>query len=332
MHLNACTQLNPQHQYQFETAQQALTAIPAYRRRLAAIAQVHHRWGTIITDQDYPTEVMVLRPQHTDAPPLLLIGGMGPLAGVTGFEQACQTFQNSREIVLLQACALPSRTAVMAQKQQVSGQPLAEHQLVAMLAMAIRVAAAQLSTHDAPIQVIVLCNAVHYFLPSTWQRLWSHHPQLALQLQWISLIEAVVQHLRLQQLRRPLLLCTSATRWGQVYTRRLRANGIELIEPSEALQATLMDCIYQGVKALDREVTCQLGERFFRDLLQTQPDADGIIAGCSEIPCLLGWLQRSSGIVQQFLAAIDVVDPVQLALNHAAEPLEPMAMMELNLS
>ncbi|NEQ07893.1 MAG: hypothetical protein F6K37_18660 [Moorea sp. SIO4E2] len=328
--------LNPQHQYYFETAQQAITALPAYRRRLADIAKTYNGLGEVIADQDYPTEVMVLRPQHTKAPPLLLIGGMGPIPGVAGFEQACEMFQNTREIVLLQACALPNRTAVMAEKRQAGSKTLAktlaEEELVEMLEMAIRVGVAQISTSDTPIQVIVLCNAAHYFLPQAWQRLLNNHPQMAIKLQWISLIESVVDYLKAQPWRRPLLLCTSATRWGQVYAHPLQANGIDLIEPRDALQLTLMDCIYQGVKASNRDLTCFLGERFFVELLNTQPDPDCIIAGCSEIPCLLECLQgTTTGAVGQFLSALDVINPVQLALNHAAENLQPMAAMELNL-
>ncbi|NEQ85236.1 MAG: aspartate/glutamate racemase family protein [Moorea sp. SIO2I5] len=328
--------LNPQHQYCFETAQQAITALPAYRRRLADIAKVHNSLGEVITDQDYPTEVMVLRPRHTKAPPLLLIGGMGPIPGVAGFEQACYMFQNTREIVLLQACAVPNRTTVMAEKRQAgsktSRKTLAEEELVAMLEMAIRVGVAQCYTRHTPYPVIVLCNAAHYFLPQAWQRLLLNHPQMAIKLQWISLIESVVKHLTNGHWRRPLLLCTSATRWGQVYAHPLQANGIDLIEPSDPLQSTLMDCIYQGVKASNRDLTCELGEHFFVELLKTQPDPDCIIAGCSEIPCLLEWLQgTSTGAVGQFLSALQVINPVQLALNHAAQTVQPMAAMELSL-
>ncbi|NEO42729.1 MAG: hypothetical protein F6J94_10910 [Moorea sp. SIO1F2] len=328
--------LNPEHQYVFQTAQQAITALPGYRRKLADIARLHHDLGEVIADQDYPTEVMVLRPQHTKAPPLLLIGGMGPIPGVEGFEQACEMFQNTREIVLLQACAVPNRTTVMTEKRQAGSKTLrktlAEEELVAMLEMAIRVGVAQCYTRHTPIQVIVLCNAAHYFLPFAWQRLLNNHPQMAIKLQWISLIESVVKHLRDGHWQRPLLLCTSATRWGKVYAHPLQANGIDLIEPNDALQLTLMDCIYQGVKASNQDITCFLGERFFVELLKTQPDLDCIIAGCSEIPCLLELLQgRSTGAVGQFLSAIEVINPVQLALNHAAETLQPMAAMELNL-
>ncbi|NEQ12276.1 MAG: hypothetical protein F6K37_42525, partial [Moorea sp. SIO4E2] len=176
------------------------------------------------------------------------------------------------------------------------------------------------------------CNAAHYFLPQAWQRLFQNHPQIAIKLQWISLIESVVEHLRDGDWRRPLLLCTSATRWGKVYAHPLQANGIDLIEPRDALHLTLMDCIYQGVKASNRDLTCLLGERFFVELLNTQPDPDCIIAGCSEIPCLLEWLQgKTTGAVGEFLSALDVINPVQLALNHAAETLHPMAAMELSL-
>jgi len=327
VHLN----FKPQYYYCFETVQQALIEISAYRQRLADIAKNHENLGKIISDRDYPIDLIALRPKQTKAPPLVLIGGMGPLAGISGFEQACQMFQNDREILLLQACTLPDRTTVLSQMIQTGMESSLANRLILMLERAIEVAVSGVASENTPIQVVFLCNTVHYFLPQLWQRLLINHPQIFMKLERISLIDSVVQYLQNQSLRQPLLLCTSATQWGRVYANPLENQNVQLIEPNETLQLDLMDCIYRGVKAFNRDLACQIGEKIFMDLLSTQPNPDCIIAGCSEIPCLLTWLKADcKALVQQFLSQVEVIDPVQIALKQAAWNLKPVKAEELS--
>lgn len=319
--------LETQRQHWFDSVQQAIADIQIYRHRLAAIAREQKLQGKIISDQDHPTEVIALRPRQTELPPLLLIGGMGPLAGINSFEQACQIFQHRREIVLFQACPLPSRTEVMQQKAQALEDDTLERQLVAMLEAAIRAAVGLFHLKHTLIQAIVLCNAAHYFLPNVIQRLQQNHPEIASKLQWLPLIESVVQYLQDRNLQRPLVLSTSATRLGRVYTQPLQTAGITYLEPNPMLQQQLMDCIYQGVKAGDRDYACAVGESFFEELFKTQPVFDCIIAGCSEIPCLVEWLESaSSASIRQLLSQIEVINPVEIALHRASGVLPVVAV------
>jgi hypothetical protein len=66
-----------------------------------------------VTDQDQPEEVFCLFPARPDRPPLAIVGGMGPLAGALAFRQACTRIQNSRAVVLYQACSVPDRSTVI---------------------------------------------------------------------------------------------------------------------------------------------------------------------------------------------------------------------------
>ena len=120
--------LEPRNHYHFTTVQQALIAASAHRQKLEQLAKSYNSSGKVIADDDYPTELLTLRPKQTERPPLVLIGGMGALAGIAGFESACQMFRNSREILLLQACALPNRTTAMYQKIQKKGEGSLGHQ------------------------------------------------------------------------------------------------------------------------------------------------------------------------------------------------------------
>lgn len=309
--------------YSFVTAQQALVATSVYRQKLEHLAKRDRAAGKVIADEDYPTELLALRPIKTKETPLVLIGGMGTLAGITGFESACQMFDNSREIILFQACSLPNRTTAMFQMTQQGQEGYLVQKLISMLAEAIRLAVDNVESKNTPVRVVVLCNAAHCFLPLVWQQLKISNPKLSEKIQPISLIESAVEYLLIQDFKRPLLLCTSATRWGGIYADLLAKHSIELLEPNETLQLTLMDSIYRGVKAFDRNFACQTGEKFWLELLETKLNADSIIAGCSEIPSLLSWIEaESGGEVRQFLSSRKIIDPVQLALKQSAKDIQ----------
>lgn len=317
----SCVSLKPEGEYSFATAQEAIVAIGSFKQRLKAIAIAQKQRGELVNDQIYPTEVIALRPAKTQAPPLVLIGGMGPLAGLGGFEQACKRFKSTREIVLFQACSLHNRTSVIQHETDQSAN-CSEQQFVTMLAAAVVTAMEYISSREKTIQMIVLCNTAHYFLPKVMQRLHYHHPQVFSKLKWFSLIDSVVQYLQWQKRRHPLILCTNGTKQGRVYSHPLERASIAYTELNHTLQSILMDAIYQGVKAFDRDFACQAGEKLFREFLKTESETNCIIAGCTEIPDLLDWVKRSaSDSVQQFLSAVEIIDPVQLALADTSKSL-----------
>ncbi|MEH2042107.1 hypothetical protein [Nostoc sp.] len=238
--------LKPQAQHFFDNAQQAIAATLDFRQHLYAIAQNKKLCSEAVEDQSYPNEVIVLKPKQTQAPALLLLGGMGPLAGLGAFEIACQMFQNSREIVLFQACSLPNRTTAIQQKIQIGASQ--EPDLVVMLAIAIREAMQYICSSVEPVELIVLCNGAHYFLPEVMQQLLLDYSKIFFRLQWLSLIDTTIQYLQQRNFCQPLVLCTTATRLGCVYSRPLQEMSIVCLELNDELQSILMQSIYQGVK------------------------------------------------------------------------------------
>lgn len=316
----SCVSLKPEGEYSFATAQEAIAALGGFKQRLKTIAQRQKQQGGLVCDQIYPTDVMALRPPKTQAPPLILIGGMGPWAGLGGFEQACQRFQNTREIVLFQACSLHNRTSVIEHNtDQRSHCP--EQQFVTMLTAAVVTAMEYINSSDPTIHIIVLCNTAHYFLPKVIQQLQYHYPKVFIRLQWFSLIESVVEYLQSHNLKHPLILCTNGTRQGGVYSLPLQKSGIAYTELNNTLQSILMDGIYQGVKGFDRDFARQAGENLFQEFLKTESEIDCIIAGCTEIPYLLDWVKISASCsaVKQFLSAVKIIDPVEIALTNTSK-------------
>ncbi len=302
--------------------------ISDYINRLKFTAQLQTRGGSCPDDGDFSIDVFSYHPPFASQPPLILIGGMGPLAGARGCELACEYFADCREVVLYQACSIPNRVEAMNRPDRIiQGLPLQQY-LVEAVSHAIAQSYEYLSGNLSRCTVILLCNAVHYFLPQIQANVCKKHSAIAQSLQYISLVEAVASQLKRKNLHKPLLLATSATLKGRVYHNALEQWGIECQQLSAFAQNMLMNAIYRGVKAFDRDYTCRQVEELFRGLLaipenkgvlhsDVSINCDCIIAGCTEVPILLNWVREQTKYaeIQQFLNRIHIVDPVLSAFE-----------------
>jgi aspartate/glutamate racemase len=286
-----------------------MEAIDAYLRRLSASAAEQRLRGQEVRDQNFPVELFALRPARAVLPPLVLLGGMGPFAGATGFARACSVFGESREIVLLQACSIPDRTRAALADARVRTGVSPEHAAVGRaLEAALREAIGHVSSTQGPIDVIVLCNAAHAFLPRTGRG----------GVRLISLVECVIDALARRRSRPALILSSLGTRVSRIFTRPLDEAGIAYVEPPDRIQDALMRAIYEGLKALDWETASAAGEAVFSELLAANRDVGCIVAGCTEIPPILDLVKRKgSEDLRDRLSRMDVLDPVELALHRA---------------
>lgn len=274
------------------------------------MAAERRRRGEDVRDQDFPVELFALRPACPAHAPLVLLGGMGPLAGAKGFARACSLFGESREIVLLQACSVPDRTkAALADARAQTGVSPEHVAVSCALDAALHEAVRHVTPTGRTIDVIVLCNAAHAFfsLPRS--------PNVRV----FSLVECVVEALGRQGSRPALILSSLGTRVSRIFPRRLAEAGIAYVEPSDRIQEALMRAIYAGLKALDWETASAAGEAVFAELLAAGADIGCIVAACTEIPQILDLLKRTgSEGLRDRLSRIDVVDPVELALQAVA--------------
>jgi|GEM_PF-2622393 len=293
----------------------AIEAIHAYIRRLEASAAERRRRGEEVCDQAFPVELFALRPAGTVLAPLVLVGGMGPLAGAKGFARACSFFGESREILLLQACSIPDRTrAILADARSPTGISPEHVALAAALEAALREAISQVTSPRRAIDVIALCNAAHAFLPGVFARIRSDDVRL------ISLVECVVDALGQRRSGPALILSSLGTRISRMFTRRLDEAGIAYVEPSDRAQEELTRAIYDGLKALDWETASAAGETVVAELLATNTDIGCIVAACTEIPPILDLLKRTGREdLKERLSRIPIIDPVELALSAAVE-------------
>lgn len=292
----------------------AMEATHAYMRRLEESAADRRRRGEDVCDQAFAVELFALRPARTVLAPLVLLGGMGPIAGAKGFARACEIFGESREIVLLQACSIPDRTrAILADARSRSGISPEHVALDDSLEEALHEAIGHVSSTRGAIDVIALCNAAHAFLPAVFARMRSGGVRL------ISLVECVVDTLRRRPSGPALILGSLGTRVSRIFTRRLDEAGLVYAEPSDRMQEALTRAIYDGLKALDWKTASAEGEAVVAGILATNRDIGCIVAGCTEIPPILSLLKRSgSDDLKEKLSTIPIIDPVELALLESA--------------
>jgi aspartate/glutamate racemase len=239
---------------------------------------------------------------------------MGPLAGAEAFRLACARFENSRAVVLYQACSVPDRSTAILSDESIR-RPMC-YEVALRLADAVRLAVDVNPAAREPVRCILACNSAHYFWQLVVDEL-QRSETLPCRLQMISLVKSSINALTLQSCRRVLLLATEGARVGQVFSTRCREASIAFDEPSPAMSRLLMSAIFEGIKSLDERRAVELGNEFFEAILRSGQEYDCILAGCTELPLTIDLLKlRGSPAVVAFLSRIRIVDPLEEALRH----------------
>jgi aspartate/glutamate racemase len=300
--------------WRFQHYEAALQAMADYQAALCENASWRRLNGLTVTDQDQPEEMFCLLPARPHQPPLAIIGGMGPLAGALAFRQACARFQNSRAVVLYQACSVPDRSTVILGARRAETPSCLE--MASTLAGAVRLAVEPTPAASRPARCIIACNSAHYFWRLVVDKLWQATARPCA-VQMISLVESSVAALRFQPCQRALLLATEGARAGQVFSAPCRVAGIVFDEPPLTLSGLLMSAIFEGVKSLDERLAVKLGNKFFESILRSGLDYDCVLAGCTELPLLIDLLRlHGSPAVATFLSRVKIVDPLEEALRY----------------
>jgi aspartate racemase len=301
--------------HRFDDTYEAVHCIGSYVSWLQLQAAIRRSSGDTVNDQDYPEEAFCLVPNRETRPPLMLIGGMGPLAGARAFVRACQKFGHSRRIILYQACSVPDRTPVIlaSQRNQSNSSDL---EMATHLADAIRRAIGLLPQTTEQADCIMVCNSAHYFyepLVRILARLFAYRINL------ISLTGSAIRTVRRRANDRPvLLLCTEGARVGRIFSHVAAIAGVNLEEPSAEAERLLMHAIYHGIKSMDDERAVQFGTQFFEAILRENGAYDSIVAGCTELPVIIELLKaRSTPDIKTFLSQAIIIDPMEESLDAA---------------
>ena len=121
--------------------------------------------------------------------------------------------------------------------------------------------------------LVMPCNTAHYF----YDRL---TPFFDIPL--LNMLEETAKEIGRRGIRKVGLLATDGTLQSRVYHKALAKAGVELVTPPPSGQASVMEVIYQGVKAGNRMLDLTPFYATLDGVLQN--GAEVLVLGCTEVP------------------------------------------------
>jgi len=194
-----------------------------------------------------------------------VIGGVGPLATAYFLDKVVRLTQAERDqdhvdLVVFNHASIPDRTAfVVGESEESPGPVMADD-------------ARRLEAFGASLLVLP-CNTAHTFTDEIAR---------SVRVPLVSIVEETIDEAqrRVPGLVRAGILATTGTVRSEVYHRALRDRGITPLVPDEAGQATVMEIIYEQVKAgrpVDLEALRSVVASLVADGAQT------VLLGCTEL-------------------------------------------------
>ena len=293
-----------------------LLEISRRRRAIRRRAEKRRRCGGTYRDQDHPLEILNFAPKSPTHRPLLLIGGMGPLAGLNGFEMACRQFRGQRRILLIQACDTSCRTTAIINRNAPHSTGIGPQVAVCIAHALIKGA---MMIEEPRGEAILLCNTAHYFLPAALNLFLATAVAEETQLRLRSLICAAADEAQQRGHQRVLVLATKGTHIAGLYTEALKRRNITPITPTQEAQTRLEIAIHQGVKGRNDELARHAGHACLLALSEELRNIDGVIAGCTEIPLLLKLILTHAECdpIVDLLHKTEIVDPFASLLKRS---------------
>ena len=193
-----------------------------------------------------------------------IIGGMGPMATVDLFKKIVDYTAASKDsehihVYIDSNTDIPDRTEAILHGGK---DPVPE-----MVGSAIR-----LECMGADF-LLIPCNTAHYFYDKICAMV--HIPVL-------NMLEETAREVKRQNITCVGLLATDGTIESGVYDRVFKKYGISVLHPSSLGQKNVMNLIYKGVKAGEKDIDLS---GFYGTLEELkQKGAQTLILGCTELP------------------------------------------------
>ncbi|UCF94191.1 MAG: amino acid racemase [Desulfobacterales bacterium] len=205
-----------------------------------------------------------------------MLGGMGPEATLDCFGKIIKNTPARRDqdhlrVIIDSNPQVPDRTAAIIGR--------GESPLPAL------VAGCRILERAGADFIIIPCVSAHVFLADV---------QVQINLPILSIFDAVAEALHREhpRIKTVGLLATTGTIQGGLFQKRLAADGVQTSVPADTVQSRIMQAIYEIKNARSArtrtEITADL-KAAAESLIAPQPHgAQGIVAGCTEIPLALG--------------------------------------------
>ena len=193
-----------------------------------------------------------------------ILGGMGPLATCDLFSKIIQITDASCDQEHVRIC-IDNNTEISDRTNAIirhGKDPVPE-----MVKSAVR-----LQSFGADV-LIMPCNTAHY----VYDRILPF-----VDIPFLSMIDATAKAISDRGLRKIGLLATDGTLQTAVYEKAFKKRGISIVVPPPENQVHIMDLIYNGVKAGNKEIDTKPTKKTIEDLFRK--GAQTLVLGCTELP------------------------------------------------
>ena len=193
-----------------------------------------------------------------------ILGGMGPLATCDLFSKIIQITDASCDQEHVRIC-IDNNTEISDRTNAIirhGKDPVPE-----MVKSAVR-----LQSFGADV-LIMPCNTAHYF----YDRILPF-----VDIPFLSMIDETAKIISDRGLRKVGLLATDGTLQTAVYEKAFKKRGISIMVPPPENQVHIMDLIYNGVKAGNKEIDTKPTKKTIEDLFRK--GAQTLVLGCTELP------------------------------------------------
>lgn len=193
-----------------------------------------------------------------------ILGGMGPLATCDLFSKIIQITDASCDQEHVRIC-IDNNTEISDRTNAIirhGKDPVPE-----MVKSAVR-----LQSFGADV-LIMPCNTAHYF----YDRILPF-----VDIPFLSMIDETAKVISDRGLRKVGLLATDGTLQTAIYEKAFKKRGISIMVPPPENQVHIMDLIYNGVKAGNKEIDTKPTKKTIEDLFRK--GAQTLVLGCTELP------------------------------------------------
>ena len=193
-----------------------------------------------------------------------IIGGMGPLATYDLFRKIIEKTDAKSDQDHIHIC-VDCNTNIPDRTKAILG--CGEDPVPEMVRSGVR-----LKAMGADV-LVMPCNTAHYFYDQIT-------PFFDIPL--INMLEETAKEIRRRKYKKIGLLASDGTIQSGVYHKALMNQGIDWVVPSPINQGSVMDVIYNGVKASNRNINL---DKFFSTMEELfENGAEVLMLGCTELP------------------------------------------------
>lgn len=148
--------------------------------------------------------------------------------------------------------------------------------------------------------IIICCNSLHKYYDLIKPHIYDSDIPV------MHAVELVAQHINQQQYKKVLLLATKSTMEDGFFAKILENHNIEVVIPELPERDNMQKILSEE---LIHNVITQDSRNYFSKIIETHPDCQAVVLGCTEFPLLI---DSNNSMLQ-------IINPVQLQCTAAVD-------------